>query len=102
MCRLAHRLREMHTLPYVVLTNPHLALVYGLYRKAFETLSKVPIIESLEENDQYCRIIKENLGEHLAVIPNLLIGVIECQDIVKPEIMESFINAMLRAVCRCR
>lgn len=88
----------MQKLPYVVVTNPHLSFVYELYYKAFETLRRVPVIKTVEENDEYCKTIGGTLKEHLAIIPNLVIGVLECQDLVHPETMESFINAMLRAV----
>jgi pyruvate dehydrogenase kinase 2/3/4 len=95
--RLAHRLHEMQKLPYVVVTNPHLSLVYELYCKAFESFRKVPEIKTVSQNDDYCKVISENLKEHLAVIPNLVMGVLECQDLVPPEVMDDFVNAMLRA-----
>ena len=97
MDRIAHRLREMQRLPYVVVANPHLSLVYELYYKSFESFRRVPPIRTVEENDQFCQIVSENLKEHLAVIPNLVIGVLECQDLVQPEVMDNFVNAMLRA-----
>lgn len=88
----------MQTLPYVVVTNPHLSLVYELYYKAFETFRRVPEIWTVEDNERYCVRISELLREHLAVIPNLAMGVLECQDLVKPEEMDRFVNTMLRAV----
>ena len=88
----------MQKLPYVVVTNPHLSIVYELYYRAFETLRRLPLIIRVEENDGFCTTINGTLKEHLAVIPNLVIGVLECQDLVHPDIMEGFINTMLRAV----
>lgn len=95
--RLAHRLRDMQRLPYVVVTNPHLSLVYELYYKSFETFRRVPTIRTVEDNDQYCNIISESLKEHLAVIPNLVMGVLQCQELVPPDVMDDFVHAMLRA-----
>jgi pyruvate dehydrogenase kinase 2/3/4 len=95
--RLAHRLREMQRLPYVVLTNPHLSLVYELYYKSFETYRRVPPIRSPEDNDQFCKVISESLREHLAVIPNLVMGVLQCHDLVPHDVMDAFVQAMLRA-----
>ena len=95
--RIAHRLREMQRLPYVVVTNPRLSLVYELYYKAFENFRKMPAIRTVEENDHFCKIVAETLREHLAVIPNLVIGVLECQDLVSADIMDTFVNGMLRA-----
>ncbi|KAJ9616974.1 putative protein kinase [Cladophialophora chaetospira] len=95
--RLAHRLRNMQRLPYVVVTNPHLSLVYELYYKSFESFRRVSVIRTVEENDKFCKIISDSLKEHLAVIPNLVMGVLECQDLVSPDTMDQFVQAMLRA-----
>lgn len=88
----------MQKLPYVVVTNPHLSLVYELYYKAFETFRRVPEVRTVEDNDKYCVLISNLLREHLAVIPNLAMGVLECQDLMKPEEMDRYMNTMLRAV----
>lgn len=96
--RLAHRLRDMQKLPYVVVTNPHLSLVYELYYKSFESFRRIPEIKSVGDNDAYCKAISDNLKEHLTVIPNLIMGVLECQDFVEPDVMDFFVHAMLRAV----
>lgn len=95
--RLAHRLRDMQRLPYAVVTNPHLSLVYELYYKSFESFRRVPTVRSPEDNDEFCKVIGESLKEHLAVIPNLVMGVLQCQDQVAPDIMDSFVQSMLRA-----
>lgn len=97
--RLAHRLREMQTLPYVVVANPHISLVYELYYKAFERFRTIPAIKSLDDNNRYCDVLREMLKEHLTVIPNLAMGVLECQGLVKPNEIDTFLNTMLRAVC---
>lgn len=97
--RLAHRLREMQTLPYVVVANPHISLVYELYYKAFERFRTIPAIKSLDDNNRYCDVLREMLKEHLTVIPNLAMGVLECQGLVNPNEIDRFLNTMLRAVC---
>jgi len=96
--RLAHRLRDMQTLPYVVVTNPHISHVYELYYKAFETLRRVREIKTVEENDRYCTIISHTLQEHLTVIPRLAMGVLECQNLMRPEEMDKFMNTLLKSV----
>ena len=100
--RLAHRLRDMQTLPYVVVTNPHMSHVYELYYRAFETLRRIREIETVEDNDQFCSVVSETLQEHLTVIPNLAMGVLECQDLMQPEDMDNFMNTLLRAVRQSR
>ncbi|KAI9784882.1 MAG: hypothetical protein M1816_000577 [Peltula sp. TS41687] len=95
--RIAHRIRDMQTLSYVVVTNPHMSHVYELYYKAFDTFRRVRAITSIEENDRYCKVISETLREHLTVIPRLAMGVIECQDMMRSEDMDKFMNTMLRS-----
>lgn len=96
--RIAHRLRDMQTLPYVIVTNPHISHVYELYYKAFETLRRVPEIKTVDDNDKYCTLIGETLQEHLTVIPRLAMGVLECQNLMSPEDMDKFMNTLLRSV----
>jgi len=96
--RIAHRLRDMQTLPYVVVTNPHLAHVYELYYRAFERFRKVPEIRTIRDNDKFCEVVKEMLKEHLTVIPRLAMGVLEVQGLMKPEATDKFMTTMLRSV----
>ena len=96
--RLAHRLRDMQTLPFVVVTNPHMSHVYDLYYKAFEKLRRVREIKTTEDNEKYCKVISETLQEHLTVIPRLAMGVLECQDLMRPEQIDRLMNTLLRAV----
>jgi Mitochondrial branched-chain alpha-ketoacid dehydrogenase kinase. len=88
----------MQKLPYVVVSNPHMSLVYELYYKAFERFRTVPEIRTLKDNDRYCDILRETLKQHLVVIPNLAMGVLECQDLMEPNEMDRFMNTLLRAV----
>lgn len=96
--RLSHRLRDLQKLPYVVVTNPHISHVYELYYKAFEKLRRVREIKTMEDNDRYCTLISETLREHLTVIPRLAMGVLECQNLMRPEDMDNFMNTLLRSV----
>ncbi|RMJ24821.1 Pyruvate dehydrogenase kinase [Aspergillus sp. HF37] len=95
--RIAHRLRDIQKLPYVVVANPHLSLAYELYYKAFEKLRAIPEIKSLDDNDNFCTVLRETLKEHLVVIPNMSMGVLECRDLVQPDEMDKFMNTLLRA-----
>ncbi|KAJ5099656.1 hypothetical protein N7532_006657 [Penicillium argentinense] len=95
--RLAHRLRDIQQLPYVIVSNPHLSLVYELYYKAFERFRVVPEIRSLDDNDRFCDVLRETLKEHLVIIPNLAMGVLECQELMPPDDMDRFMNTLLRA-----
>ncbi|CAL3973133.1 unnamed protein product [Diplocarpon coronariae] len=95
--RLAHRIRDMQTLPYVVVTNPHISQVYELYYKAFESLRRIREIRTLDDNTRFCEGISQLLQEHLTVIPKLAMGILECRDLMKPEDMDKFMNTILRS-----
>src|SRR6266516_4611702 len=88
----------MQTLPYVVVTNPHISYVYELYYKAFENLRRFPEIKTVEDNDKYCKLISKALEEHLTVIPKLTMGVLECRNLMKPDDIDKFMNTLLRSV----
>jgi hypothetical protein len=87
----------MQTLPYVVVTNSHIAHVYELYYKAFERFRRLPEIKTLEDNDKFCKAVQETLREHATVIPRLAIGVLEIQGLMKPEETDKFMTTLLRS-----
>lgn len=95
--RIAHRIRDMQQLPYVVVTNPNISEVYDLYYTAFDTFRKVKEIKSLEDNDRFCKTINSMLKAHLTVIPKLAMGILECGGLMKAEDLDKFMNTVLRS-----
>jgi pyruvate dehydrogenase kinase 2/3/4 len=97
--RLAHRIREMQTLPYSVISNPYLSEVYELYYTAFDRFRKFPTIKSLRENERYCELLASLLDEHLAVIPKLVMGAIENSHAgnIEADRIDQFMSSMLRS-----
>ncbi|KAF9575158.1 hypothetical protein EC968_004094 [Mortierella alpina] len=95
--RLAHRIRDFQNLPFIVGTNPHIELVYDLYWQAFEKLSKIPEIRTLEENDAFCEQVRGLLNDHLVVIPQLALGIMECSKHIPAQQVDQFMNKMLRS-----
>lgn len=95
--RIAHRLRNMQTLPYSALTNQHISHVYELYYTAFEQVRKVSEIRTLDDNDKFCDVLKGCLKDHLSVIPRLAMGILEIQDSVSGDECDRFMNTLLRS-----
>lgn len=87
----------MQTLPYAALVNPHINHVYDLYYSAFETLRKVPEIKTLKDNDNFCDIIREQLRDHLSVIPRLAMGVLEISESIPSDQCDKLVNSLLRS-----
>lgn len=87
----------MQTLPYVVVTNPHISQVYDLYYSAFESLKRTKEIRSLKDNEAFCQTISATLQQHLSVIPKLAMGVLESTQVLQAGTMDKFMNTMLRS-----
>ncbi|KAF2095808.1 alpha-ketoacid dehydrogenase kinase [Rhizodiscina lignyota] len=94
--RIAHRLRDIQALPYVVVQNPHIKHVYETYYKSFDRYRRTPEVKTLADNEKFCDIIRSTLHEHLTVIPRLAMGVLEVQGLMRPEETDKFMTTMLR------
>lgn len=90
----------MQQLPFVVVTNPHISEVYELYYNAFDTFRRVREVKTLEDNEKLCKVIGQMLADHLAVIPKLAMGVLECSDLMDSAELDKFMNTILRSVSR--
>ncbi|KAI1079309.1 alpha-ketoacid dehydrogenase kinase [Whalleya microplaca] len=95
--RIAHRIRDMQRLPYVVVTNPHISDVYELYYNAFDTFRRVKEVKTLEDNDRLCAEISKMLRAHLTVIPKLAMGILECSGLMPADELDRFMNTILRS-----
>lgn len=97
--RLAHRIREMQVLPFSVVSNHHICKVYEMYYTAFDKFRKVPKIDSLEKNKEFCVLLNSLLKEHLSVIPNLVMGAIECSmaNSIDSDKLDMFMTSVLRS-----
>ncbi|KAF5100315.1 hypothetical protein D0Z03_000836 [Geotrichum reessii] len=97
--RLAHRIRDMQELPFGVVSNAHLCRVYEMYYTAFNKFRKFPRIRTLEDNDRFCLLLNQLLNEHLSIIPNLVIGAIECSmyQSIDSNQLDEFMSSILRS-----
>ncbi|KAI1639747.1 pyruvate dehydrogenase kinase [Biscogniauxia mediterranea] len=95
--RIAHRIRDMQRLPYVVVTNPHISDVYELYYTAFDTFRRVKEIKTLDDNERFCKEIEKMLRAHLCVIPKLAMGILECSGLMPSDELDRFMNTILRS-----
>lgn len=96
--RIAHRIRDMQRLPYVVVTNPHISDVYELYYTAFDTFRRIKEVKTLEDNEHLCKEISKMLRAHLTVIPKLAMGILESSGLMPAAELDHFMNTILRSV----
>lgn len=66
---LAHR-----KLPFIVGRNPYIAQVYNLYESSFATLSAVPPIRTLQDNDAFSKTLDHLVADHSNNVPLLAKG----------------------------
>ncbi|TFK55739.1 alpha-ketoacid dehydrogenase kinase N-terminal domain-containing protein [Heliocybe sulcata] len=104
--RIAHRIRDLQTLPYVVVTQEGVAKVYELYWSAFEKapvltpsrtsrFRRYPEIKTMEDNQAFCTFLSSILEEHAAVIPSLSLGLSLSSPYLPPDELDSFMRRML-------
>ncbi|KAH9056571.1 alpha-ketoacid dehydrogenase kinase N-terminal domain-containing protein [Lactarius vividus] len=93
--RIAHRIRDLQALPYVVVMQEGVTKVYELYWSAFEKLRRFPRIETLEENERFCAFLQGLLDEHAVVIPNLSLGLTLTSQHLPPDQLDAFMRRML-------
>ncbi|RUP48897.1 hypothetical protein BC936DRAFT_143716 [Jimgerdemannia flammicorona] len=95
--RLAHRIHDFQNLPFIVGTNPHIAYVYDLYWQAFDCLRCFPQIDTMDDNEAFCKMLQDTLKDHLVVIPQLALGIVQCAQHISPSQVDRFMNTMLRS-----
>ncbi|KAI5125005.1 hypothetical protein M0805_007429 [Coniferiporia weirii] len=93
--RIAHRLRDMQTLPFIVVTQEEVAKVYELYWVAFDKFRAFPPITNMAENLKFCELVRSLLDEHAAIIPSLVLGLSLSSPHLPPEQLDAFITRML-------
>ncbi|EGO01932.1 hypothetical protein SERLA73DRAFT_132618 [Serpula lacrymans var. lacrymans S7.3] len=93
--RIAHRIRDLQALPYVVVTQEGVAKVYELYWSAFEKFRRYPPINNMADNQSFCQFLGNILGEHATVIPSLSLGLSLSSPHLPPDSLDSFMSRML-------
>ncbi|EFJ48498.1 pyruvate dehydrogenase kinase [Volvox carteri f. nagariensis] len=98
--RLARRLMDLQLLPYIVVANPHIKKVYNQYHVSFETLRRVPMVRTSEDNQEFSQLLRQHLDQHAPMLDSLATGLRECKDkvLVGPCLqMDAFFDSMLRS-----
>lgn len=95
--RIAHRLRDMQTLPFVAMSNEQLDSIYQYYWSTFETLRRMEKIQTLEQNEELIKVVTQLLSERKSKL-SLIAGISrECVHYMEPETVDLFLARMLRS-----
>eukprot|EP00794_Sanderia_malayensis_P014210 gene14210-15693_t len=66
--RVARRVKDLQSLPYIAAINPVMQEVYELYLRAFYKLSSFKRIENLDEELRYSTTVRQLLDDHKGVV----------------------------------
>ena len=81
--RIAHRIAGIRSLPFIVGCNPTILAVHELYIRAFHILNDFPEIQTPEDEEKFCTVLKQLLDDHKDVVSSLAAGVKECRRHIK-------------------
>ena len=97
--RLAHRVRALRNLPFIVVSNPHIARIYGNYLHSLETLISYHgrRFTAIDEEVQFTDALADLVQTHTNTIPVLARGFLECRKYISPEAATQFLDQHLRA-----
>ncbi|KAG8528454.1 uncharacterized protein KY384_007372 [Bacidia gigantensis] len=97
--RLAHRLKALRNLPFIVVSNPHIARIYNIYMHSLSTLVGYSnrTIQSLEEEEEFTKVMADLVQTHNNTIPILARGFLESRRCISPAAVTQFLDEHLRA-----
>lgn len=97
--RLALRIRDLQTLPFGVVNNFHLAQIYESYYHSFNAFRKIPTINTLDDNDRFCKTLSALLDDHVFNLSHLMMGALEASILTNlpQEDLDNFMSSMLRS-----
>lgn len=97
--RLAHRVQSLRNLPFIVVSNPHIATIYDNYLRSLSALLPYSKrrITTLEEEEQFTEVMADLVQTHSNTIPILARGFLECRKYISPVEVTKFLDQHLRA-----
>ncbi|KAJ4466082.1 branched-chain alpha-ketoacid dehydrogenase kinase [Lentinula edodes] len=87
--RIAHRLRDLQKLPYIVVTQEGIAKVYEVIFTPSTRFRKYPPITNIKENEAFCEFLAGLLDEHLSL------GMALSSPYLAPDDLDPFMRRML-------
>ena len=71
--------------------------MYRLYWEAFEKFRLFPVINTLEDNEKFCNLVRRLLEDHLVAIPQLSWGMAECSAFLSSQEADRFMTENLKS-----
>ena len=97
--RLAHRIRSLRKLPFIVVSNPNIYKIHNNYVHSLSAL--LPWAEreirSVKEELEFTKILAEVVNTHSNTISTLAQGLLETRKYISPREITAFLDEHLRA-----
>jgi hypothetical protein len=95
LVRFAHRLEEMHGLPYIVVTNPFIKDIYSMYHKVFKNVAAFPEINSIQEEQKFTAVLEGLVEETKGYVDRLAKGCLEGSRKAPNFQVDAFLESMI-------
>ncbi|CAG8715595.1 21854_t:CDS:2, partial [Racocetra persica] len=95
--RLAHRVKALQKLPFIVGTNPYIKKIYQLYFDSFELICNFPEITDEKTDDKFAEMLAQIVASHSENIPTLAKGFQECKRYMSAQDIKDFLDDMISA-----
>ncbi|RXG68148.1 [3-methyl-2-oxobutanoate dehydrogenase [lipoamide]] kinase, mitochondrial [Armadillidium vulgare] len=83
--RIARRIMDFRSLPFIVGCNPTILGVHELYIRAFNILNSFELIKTHKDEEKYSQVLRQLLDDHKDVVSRLAQGFRECRRHIKEE-----------------
>lgn len=97
--RLAHRIRALRNLPFILVSNPHISRIHSIYVHSLTTL--LPFLDheitTLEEEVRFTDVLADLVQQHTNTIPFLARGFLEGRRYIEKDRVTTFLEDHLRA-----
>lgn len=96
--RLAHRIRALRNLPFIVVADPNVSRIYNNYLHSLSTLLpwQHRTISNIDEEIQFTSVLAELVATHQDTIPILATGFHQCRRYIAPSEATRFLDTHLR------
>lgn len=95
--RLARRVDQYRSLPFIVGSNPHISKIAGLYASSFDSLASLGEIHTLQDNEDFTSRLEQMVQLHSENVPTLARGFLECKKYMSSSAISTFLNGAIHS-----
>lgn len=95
--RLARRVDQYRSLPFIVGSNPYIAKIAKLYASSFDSLASLGAIKTLEDNERFVARLEQMVQSHAENVPTLARGFLECKKYMPSAAISTFLDGAIHS-----